>query len=1426
MNRAPPSPIPAYDPSIPVPHSISSFKKNHAISVLPGMGSFPAVPTIHVENTGGPLVTQRGILPVTAGDRLSPLGPQPGWTSYQYSGKHSPSPNYSPWQANTGTGGQNNPLGHGGKPGGPGDPSGSPGGPGGNPFGGPGGSGGGRPIGGPSDPGGPGWPRGGSGRRSPGSPGGPGGPNGPGGSGGPEGPNGPGGPSPSGTPFQGPHRTEEWQMNPKFNLSNLPAWNGKGETIISYLSEMAGFARLGDRMKREIAALAAYKWTGPGRSWWDNLPSAEQSYFSQHWDFMLTGIRNQFLDETWVNERLGEFEAMKFRQKGYEKEAPLEFIQRRIQHHRFLHANDTDGPTAVHRILRTQPTEWGTILNEYACPSLLELMSVASHMKSTLESHYVLTETLRTPQPQRSYSSRPFARKRSAHMNEVVDDRESSGESESSEREAHAAQSSRTRGKAPVTPRSSKFPEGKTIGGYAFNRDDSVVSAKLPNGTCFICTSPKHFHRDCPHYGRFEALRSANQILVELDPDLEDEMNREYIAMIVQSKPSSSTYNSSDESITAKEVHLVDAGQTGARALHASNKVGPNRNQRRRVYFEKKSENKGKEREVEDLPRVPHATRRRQYKSKERIPPVDSIKPSPDSPPRPEEESKATPDIVVATKGRALPEGLGSLGSRALHIKAQVHSLDNRFVQARLDSGADITLMSEEFYNTINDLPNLKEGLRMKLYHLTGNAKVLGYVRTHLFAVATDGAVISFELEAYVVRGMRVPLLLGEDFQTTYEIGLKRYASGHTEVQIGKRTIEASSAASVDLGFEIRQAFLSQSFVRAKTYRRAKNKVDASKQSSNPPVVAVEDARIAAGSVRNILVTAAFGSQEAWLVEKVVIGTDTADILAAPTTFVSRSSPYLPIANPSSRPWYIRAGDVVGYLVDPTSLDKPSDDDLPRYVASAEGIRAVVTGSLKDQDLAAAAVPPSSNPDKLDDDESWGPKTTALPDEDLSGDISELVNLSPDIPKDVLPKLSAILRENCAAFGLNGRLGNAATQARVPLQPDTLPISVPMYAASPAKRAVIEKQVNAWFEAGVVEPSSSPWGFPVVVVFRNGKPRLAVDYRKLNAKTIPDEFPIPRQSEILQALSGSQVLSSFDALAGFTQIDIAEADREKTAFRCHLGLWQFRRMPFGLRNGPSIFQHIMQGALAPYLWLFTLVYIDDIVVFSKTWDDHLVHLDKVLKAIIKAGITLSPPKCFIGYSSILLLGQKVSRLGLSTHAEKVAAIMDLDRPRNAADLQKFLGMVVYFSQYIPFYSFIAAPLFSLLHKGVRWTWDVEHELAWQQAKDALAAAPILGHAIQGSPYRLYTDASDVALGASLQQVQPILIADLKGTPVYDRLHKAWVAQNLVPSLVTALVKDAEERPSPDKWGETFDETIIHVEHVIAYWYPMVCGAKL
>ena len=382
-----------------------------------------------------------------------------------------------------------------------------------------------------------------------------------------------------------------------------------------------------------------------------------------------------------------------------------------------------------------------------------------------------------------------------------------------------------------------------------------------------------------------------------------------------------------------------------------------------------------------------------------------------------------------------------------------------------------------------------------------------------------------------------------------------------------------------------------------------------------------------------------------------------------------------------------------------------------------------------------------------------------------------------------------------------------------------------MYHASPQKREIIDGQLNTWFEQGVIEASKSPWSTPVVIAYRNGKPRFCVDYRKLNAATIPDEFPIPRQSDILASLSGAQVLSSLDALSGFTQLELAEEDIEKTAFRTHRGLFQFKRLPFGLQNGPSIFQRVMQGILAPYLWIFCLVYIDDIVIYSKSYEEHLSHLDQVLAAIEKAGITLSPKKCHLFYGSILLLGHKVSRLGLSTHAEKVKAIMELERPKKLSQLQAFLGMVVYFSAFIPYYASICAPLFQLLRKGCKWHWGVEQEHAFQSAKSALESSPVLGHPMEGLPYRLYTDASDEALGCSLQQVQPIRVGDLKGTRTYSRLKKAFDSGIAPPRLVPGLSTKCKDHEFNDAWAVDFNETIVHVERVIAYWSRLFKNAE-
>ena len=455
-----------------------------------------------------------------------------------------------------------------------------------------------------------------------------------------------------------------------------------------------------------------------------------------------------------------------------------------------------------------------------------------------------------------------------------------------------------------------------------------------------------------------------------------------------------------------------------------------------------------------------------------------------------------------------------------------------------------------------------------------------------------------------------------------------------------------------------------------------------------------------------------------------------------------------------------------------------------------------------------------------------GPKTAETPEEFIpANQLLKEVDISPNLTSTQRDQIRCILKAHEDAFGLEGRLGHYDEEVDIPVIPNTKPISIPPYQASPANREVIDKQMDAWIQLGVIEPSKSPWGAPVFIAYWNGKPRMVIDLRRLNEQVVADEFPLPRQDEIIQSLEGSQYLTTLDALAGFTQLSIKSEDQEKLAFRSHRGLYQFKRMPFGYRNGPAVFQRVMQGILAPFLWIFALVYIDDIVVFSKSFEDHLIHLDLVLKAIKESKITLSPGKCHFGYQSLMLLGQKVSRLGLSTHKEKVDVILQLDNPRNIHDLQIFLGMMVYFSSYIPFYAWIVHPLFQLLKRENKWNWGTEEQNAYDLCKQVLTQAPVRAHAMPGLPYHIYSDACDFALAAILQQVQPIKIKELRGTKTYEMLERAFKAGERIPDLVAHLVKEDSDIPPQGEWGETFEETVIHIERVVGYWSRVLQSAE-
>lgn len=312
-------------------------------------------------------------------------------------------------------------------------------------------------------------------------------------------------------------------------------------------------------------------------------------------------------------------------------------------------------------------------------------------------------------------------------------------------------------------------------------------------------------------------------------------------------------------------------------------------------------------------------------------------------------------------------------------------------------------------------------------------------------------------------------------------------------------------------------------------------------------------------------------------------------------------------------------------------------------------------------------------------------------------------------------------------------------------------------------------------KVGIVEnvPLGEPSAVasPAFVVWHKGKPRVVVDMRKLNLKLYPDAYPLPKQDDILGAMGGSTVFSSLDITKGFFQQPLALGDRWKAAFITpHRGHERLTVATMGLANSPGFFQHRMEDLLKPYLWKFALVYIDDVIIYSRSLDEHVEHLGKVLKTLRDSGITLAPAKCHIAFPSVDSLGHHVSRLGLSTAAEKVAAVKELAFPSTLKKLETALGFFGYYRKFVPYYSHISGPLLALKtakfkgapSSGIKrqthalattLTPTAEEMQAWNALKSALIDAPTLAFPDFSRDFILYCDGSkERGYGTALHQL--------------------------------------------------------------------------
>ncbi len=302
-------------------------------------------------------------------------------------------------------------------------------------------------------------------------------------------------------------------------------------------------------------------------------------------------------------------------------------------------------------------------------------------------------------------------------------------------------------------------------------------------------------------------------------------------------------------------------------------------------------------------------------------------------------------------------------------------------------------------------------------------------------------------------------------------------------------------------------------------------------------------------------------------------------------------------------------------------------------------------------------------------------------------------------------------------------------------------------------RSEADKEVSKMLQAGVIEPSSSPWAAPVVLVRKkDGTIRYCIDYRKLNDVTKKDSYPLPRIDDSLDVLGKANYFSTLDLASGYWQIQLTDEAKEKSAFCTNSGLYQFTVMPFGLTNAPATFQRLMERVLAGLQWHTCLVYIDDIIIFSETIEDHLKQMQDIFDRLKQAKLKLKPKKCKLLQTKVKYLGHIVSKDGVETDPDKVKAVKEWPRPSCVKDIRSFIGFCSYYRRFIPNFATVAKPLIRLTEKKVNFVWNDDHENAWLKLRELMSEAPVLAYPDKDAQFILDTDASDYGIGAVLSQV--------------------------------------------------------------------------
>ena len=322
------------------------------------------------------------------------------------------------------------------------------------------------------------------------------------------------------------------------------------------------------------------------------------------------------------------------------------------------------------------------------------------------------------------------------------------------------------------------------------------------------------------------------------------------------------------------------------------------------------------------------------------------------------------------------------------------------------------------------------------------------------------------------------------------------------------------------------------------------------------------------------------------------------------------------------------------------------------------------------------------------------------------------------------------------------------------IKTDGPPLRQQYHRQNPAVRREEMAQVQEMLSNGVIYPSNSLWASPVIMVKKkDGSLRFCVHFMQLNAATVKDAHPIPRIDDLLDALHGARWLSTLDLKSGYWQVPIQERDK-KTAFRTNSGqLFEFNHVPFGLCNDPVTFSRLMDRIFAGLHWKTCLFYLDDIIVFAPTWEEHLARLRQVFKRLRHAKLKLGADKCTFVAREVSYLGHRVAEEGLRPDPALLAAIREISLPQNATEVCYFLGLAGYYRSYVKTFAAIAGPLHALTRKDAVFDWNTDCQDTFDGLKTLVTTSPITVFPDFSLPFRLYTDASTAGFGAILAQVK-------------------------------------------------------------------------